>query len=54
MHAATLEEMKRRSRTQQGVETALPARPDMVKITFKAGITLSRMLDSLGKALEFG
>ena len=43
MHAATLEEMKRRSRTQQGVETSLPARPDMVKITFRAGVTLSRI-----------
>ena len=28
MHAAILEEMKRRGRTPQGVETGLPARPD--------------------------
>ena len=32
MHAATLEEMKRRGRTPQGVETGLPARPDLTKI----------------------
>ena len=33
MHAATLEEMKRRSRTPQGVETGLHARPDLMKIS---------------------
>ena len=32
MHAATLEEMKRRGRTPQVVETSLPARPDLTKI----------------------
>ncbi len=32
MHAATLEELKRRGRTPQGVETSLPARPDLTKI----------------------
>jgi hypothetical protein len=32
MFAATLEEMKRRGRTPQGVETDLPARPDLTKI----------------------
>jgi hypothetical protein len=32
MHAATLEEMKRRGMTPKGVETGLPARPDMVKM----------------------
>ena len=31
MHAATLEEMKRRGRTPKGVETGLPARPDSTK-----------------------
>ncbi len=32
MHAATLEELRRRGRTPQGVETDLPARPDLTKI----------------------
>jgi DNA invertase Pin-like site-specific DNA recombinase len=32
MHAATLEEMKRRGRTPQGVEKGFPARPDLTKI----------------------
>jgi predicted DNA binding protein len=32
MHAATLEEMKRRGRTPQVVETSLPARRDLTKI----------------------
>jgi hypothetical protein len=32
MHVATLEEIKRRGRTPQGVETDLPARPDLTKI----------------------
>jgi hypothetical protein len=32
MHAATLEEIKRRGRTPQGVETDLPARPDLTKL----------------------
>jgi hypothetical protein len=32
MHAATLEEMKRRGRTPQGVETDLHTRPDLRKI----------------------
>ncbi len=32
MHEATLEELKRRGRTPQGVETDLPARPDLTKI----------------------
>jgi hypothetical protein len=32
MHAATLEEMKRRGRTPQGVERGFPARPDLTKI----------------------
>ena len=32
MHAATLEELKRRGRTPQGVETDLPARPNLTKI----------------------
>ena len=32
MHAAILEEMKRRCKTPQGVETGLPARPDLTKI----------------------
>jgi hypothetical protein len=32
MHAATLEEMKRRGKTPQGVEKGFPARPDMTKI----------------------
>jgi hypothetical protein len=32
MHAATLEELKRRGMTSQGVETCLPARPDLTKI----------------------
>jgi hypothetical protein len=31
MHAATLEEMKRRGRTPKGVETSLPARPELTK-----------------------
>jgi DNA-binding NarL/FixJ family response regulator len=31
MHAATLEEMKRRGRTPKGVETRLSARPDSTK-----------------------
>jgi len=31
MHAATLEEMKRRGRTPRDVETDLPARPDTTK-----------------------
>jgi hypothetical protein len=31
MHAAILEELKRRGRTPQGVETDLPARPDLTK-----------------------
>ena len=32
MHAATLEEMKRRGRTPQGVEKGFPARPDLTNI----------------------
>jgi hypothetical protein len=32
MHAATLEEMRRRGRTPQGVETSLSDRPDLTKI----------------------
>ena len=32
MFVATLEEMKRRGRTPQGVETGFPARPDLAKI----------------------
>jgi len=32
MYAATLEEIKRRGRTPQGVETDLPTRPDLTKI----------------------
>jgi len=32
MHAATLEEMKRRGRTPQAVETPSHARPDLTKI----------------------
>jgi hypothetical protein len=32
MHAATLEELKRRGRTPQGAETDLPARHDLTKI----------------------
>ena len=32
MHAATLEEIKRRGRTPHGAETDLPARPDWTKI----------------------
>ena len=32
MHAATLEELKRRGRTPKSVETGLPARPDLTKI----------------------
>jgi hypothetical protein len=32
MHAATLEELKRRGRTPKGVETCLSARPDLTKI----------------------
>jgi hypothetical protein len=32
MHAATLEEIKRRGRTPKDVETDLPARPDLTKI----------------------
>jgi DNA invertase Pin-like site-specific DNA recombinase len=32
MHAATLEEMKRRGRMLKGVETGLPARPVLTKI----------------------
>jgi hypothetical protein len=32
MHAAILEEMKRRGRTPQGVEKGFPARPDLTKI----------------------
>jgi hypothetical protein len=32
MHAATLEELKRRGRTPKSVETDLPARPDLTKI----------------------
>ena len=32
MHAATLEELKRRGRTPKNVETDLPARPDLTKI----------------------
>jgi hypothetical protein len=32
MHAATLEELKRRGRAPKSVETDLPARPDMTKI----------------------
>ncbi len=32
MHAATLEELKRRGRTPKSVETDLPARPDVTKI----------------------
>ena len=31
MHAATLEELKRRGRTPQGVETVSQARPDLMK-----------------------
>jgi hypothetical protein len=31
MHAATLEELKRRGRTPKSVETDLPARPDLTK-----------------------
>jgi hypothetical protein len=31
MHAAILEELKRRGRTPQGVETVSPARPDLMK-----------------------
>ena len=33
IHAATLEEMKRRGRTPQGVGTGSPARPDLTKST---------------------
>ena len=32
MHAAILEELKRRGRTPKNVETDLPARPDLTKI----------------------
>jgi len=32
MHAATLEELKRRGKTPQGVETVSHARPDLTKI----------------------
>jgi hypothetical protein len=32
MHAATLEELKRRGRTPKSAETDLPARPDLTKI----------------------
>jgi hypothetical protein len=32
LHAATLDEMKRRGRLPQGVETDLPARPDLMKV----------------------
>jgi hypothetical protein len=32
MHAATLEELKRRGRAPKNVETDLPARPDLTKI----------------------
>jgi hypothetical protein len=32
MHAATVEELKRRGRTPKSVETDLPARPDLTKI----------------------
>jgi hypothetical protein len=32
MHAATVEELERRGRTPKGVETDLPARPDLPKI----------------------
>jgi len=32
MHAATLEELKRRGKTPKSVETDLPARPDLTKI----------------------
>jgi hypothetical protein len=32
MHAATVEELERRGKTPKGVETDLPARPDLTKI----------------------
>ena len=32
MHAATVEEIKRRGRTPKSIETDLPARPDLTKI----------------------
>jgi hypothetical protein len=32
MHAATVEELKRRGRTPKSVETNLPARPDLTKV----------------------
>jgi hypothetical protein len=51
MHAATVEEMKRRGRTPQGVQTGLPASPGLTKIQAppsetaklnKAGVLLTR------------
>jgi hypothetical protein len=48
MHAATLEEIKRRGRTPKDVETDLPARPDLTKIqslptkTAKLNVSLTR------------
>jgi hypothetical protein len=39
MHAATLEELKRRGRTPKNVEVDLPARPDLRKIQSPPGET---------------